>query len=78
MVTLGEFLVELLVNVGELISIILFDVIASGPLSAISGIVGGLFIGAAVAVLGYLALGALGESISRAVGPLGRAPPQQD
>ena len=78
MVTLGEFLVELLVNVGQLISIILFDVIASDPLSAISGIIGGLLITGAVAVLGYLALGALGESISRVVGPLGRAPPQQD
>lgn len=78
MVTLGELVVELLVNVGQLISIFLFDVLASDPLSAISLLIGGALTTAAIVALGYLALGALATSISRAVGPLGRAPPQQE
>lgn len=78
MVTLGEIIVELLVNIGQLASIFVFDVLLSDPLSAISLLVGGALTGAAVVFLGYLALGALGEAISRKTGQLGRAPPQQE
>jgi hypothetical protein len=78
MATLGELIVTLLVNIGELFSIFIFDILVTDPLSAISMLVGGLFTGAAVAGLGYLAAGALAEAISRRIGPLARAPPQQE
>lgn len=78
MVSLGELIVTLLVNIGELFSIFIFDILVTDPLSAISMLIGGLFTGAAVAGLGYLAVGALAEAISRRIGPLARAPPQQE
>jgi hypothetical protein len=78
MATLGELIVTLLVNIGELFSIFIFDILVTDPLSAISMLIGGLFTGAAVAGLGYLAAGALAEAISQRIGPLARAPPQQE
>lgn len=77
MVSLGELIVELLVNTGELISTFVFEVLVSDPLSAVSLLIGGLFTAVPIVVMGYLVLGALGDAISRRVGSLGRAPPQQ-
>jgi hypothetical protein len=60
MVTPAEFVLELLSNVVELL-VIFVDKVVLGvdPLTAISWIAGQVLIVGAVAVLGYLALGAL-------------------
>jgi hypothetical protein len=60
MVTVIDFVVQLLTSVVSLVEIFLADVLLGvDPITAISFLVGAGLTTAAVAVLGYLALGAL-------------------
>ena len=60
MVTVIDFVVQLLTSVVSLVEIFLTDVLLGvDPITAISFLVGAGLTTAAVAVLGYLALGAL-------------------
>ena len=60
MVTVIEFVVQLVTSVRDLIVIFVRDVALADPLSFVSFLFGALFVGGASAVMGYLALGALG------------------
>lgn len=64
MITPAEFILELLSNVVELLVIFVQEVVLGvDPLTAISWVVGQAIIVAAVAALGYLALGALAAEV---------------
>ena len=68
MVTIFDFLVEILSNVFELARIFLFDVIVNDPLSLISWVVGAIIIAFSMGLMAYLALGALGELVGGSAG----------
>ncbi|WP_144905292.1 hypothetical protein [Halobellus captivus] len=60
MVTVIDFVAELLTSIVGLVQIFLFDVLLGvDPITALSFLVGGALTTAAVAFFGYLALGAL-------------------
>jgi len=60
MVTLVDFVVQLLVSVVELVGIFLFDILLGvDPLTAVSFLIGGGLTTAAVVGFGYLAAGAV-------------------
>ena len=62
MVTVTEFIVQLLTSVVELIQVFLFEVIVGGdPLSIVAIISGSIFIGVASLYFGYLVLGAVAD-----------------
>jgi len=64
MITPAEFILELLSNVVELLVIFVQEVVLGvDPLTAVSWVVGQAIIVAAVAALGYLALGALAAEL---------------
>ncbi|MFC7135670.1 hypothetical protein [Halobaculum litoreum] len=60
MVTVTDFVIELVTSVIDLIVIFVTEVALRDPLAFVSFLFGALFVGGASAVLGYLALGALG------------------
>ena len=68
MVTILDFVVEILSNVVELARIFLFDVIVNDPLSLISWVTGALIMAFTMGLMAYLALGALGELVGGAMG----------
>lgn len=68
MVSLGEFIVQLLMSIVELLVTFITDVLLSSPISAILLIVGGLLIGGASLVVLYLALGALAKLFGGFIG----------
>jgi hypothetical protein len=60
MVTVVDFVVQLIVSVVDLVRIFLLDVLLGvDPLTAVSFLIGGGLTTAAVAALGYLAVGAV-------------------
>lgn len=68
MVTILDFVAEILGNVFELARIFLFDVIANDPLSLVSWVVGAVIMAFTVGLMAYLALGALGELLGGSTG----------
>ena len=68
MVTIFDFVVEILGNVVELARIFLFDVIVNDPLSLVSWLVGAVLIAFSMGLMAYLALGALGELVGGSTG----------
>ncbi|WP_435062107.1 hypothetical protein [Halobaculum sp. EA56] len=60
MVTVIDFVVRLVTSAVDLIVIFVTDVALRDPLAFVSFLFGALFVGGASAVMGYLALGALG------------------
>lgn len=60
MVTVIDFIIELVTSAIDLIVIFITEVALRDPLAFVSFLFGALFVGGASAVLGYLALGALG------------------
>lgn len=68
MVTIGEFVVELLQSIVQLILTMVVDVLLSGPVSAILLLVGGVFVGGASLLMLYLALGAVARELGGAIG----------
>lgn len=63
MVTIVDFVVELVLSTVELLRIFLFDVALADPLSFVSFLTGAAVIGVTMAAGGYLALGALAEAV---------------
>jgi hypothetical protein len=81
MVTVFEFVVELLVSGIDLTRIFIFDVLLRSPfdpLAAISFLIGAVLTLFSVAFFGYLVLGAVASLFSGSFGSLGRAPPQRE
>lgn len=73
MITPVEFVLELLNNVVELLVIFIERVFLSvDPLTAIVGVVGQVMLVGAVAVLGYLALGALAAELGVELPTIGK------
>lgn len=63
MVTVVDFVVELVLSTVELLQIFVFDVALADPLSFVSFLAGSVVIGITMAAGGYLALGALAEAV---------------
>lgn len=78
MVTPGELTAESLVIIGQMDSSLVSDIVLTRPLSAISLLIGVILTVFPMVVLGYLALGALGDAISRNLGSIGRTPPRRE
>ena len=68
MVTLFDFVAEILGNVFELARIFLLDVIVNDPLSLVSWVVGAVIMAFTIGLMAYLALGALGELFGGSTG----------
>ena len=65
MVTVIDFVAQLLVSVVDLVRIFLFEVLLGvDPITAVSFLVGGALTTATVAYFGYLALGALANHLT--------------
>ena len=60
MVTVTDFVIDLVTSAIDLIVIFVTEVALRDPLAFVSFLFGALFVGGASAVMGYLALGALG------------------
>lgn len=74
MVTVIDFVTRLLDSVVELTIIFFRDVALRDPLSFVAFLAGAAFVTASVAVLGYLALGAVGREVGL-VTPTPNRPP---
>ena len=68
MVTILDFVAEVLGNVVELTRIFLFDVIANDPFALVSWLVGAAILAFTMGLMAYLALGALGELVGGSTG----------
>jgi hypothetical protein len=77
MTTLVAFIVELLTSTVQLVFAFV-DIMLIDPLSAISFVVGQVFLLGASAALGYLALGALADLVGDTVSLPSGGPPQQE
>jgi len=79
MVTLTDFVVELLGSFLRLFVIFFTEVAFRDPLSFVAFVTGALLVLVSVGVLGYLTLGALVDLVTSddGDGTIGRAPPQQ-
>jgi hypothetical protein len=75
MVTLTEFVVELLASVVDLVVIFVTEVFLNDPIGAVVFLVGAGLTTASVAVFGYLALGAALDAVGVGIGSPGRTPP---
>ncbi|MDS0294019.1 hypothetical protein [Halogeometricum luteum] len=65
MVTVIDFVVELLLSVLDLVTTFLFDIFLSGdPLTALSFLIGAAFVGVSSLVFGYLVLGAAVNAVT--------------
>lgn len=82
MVTVLDFIARLVGSVFELVVIFVLDVALADPLSFVSFAIGAALTTFSVAVLGYLALGALADAVVPGGGSdsdtIGRAPPQRE
>lgn len=79
MVSVTEFIVQLLTSVVDLVRIFLFDVVGGGdPLSIFAFVSGSIFVGISVAFFGYLVLGAVAELFGGAISFEAGKPPQQE
>ncbi|SFK59800.1 hypothetical protein SAMN04487950_0101 [Halogranum rubrum] len=80
MVTVTEFIVQLLTSVAELIQIFLFDVVIAGgdPLQIVAFVSGSIFIGVASLYFTYLLLGAVAELFGGLFSFETGQPPQQE
>ena len=68
MVTILDFVVEILSNVFELARIFLFDVIVNDPLSLVSWVIGAIILAFTMGLMAYLAFGALGDLVGGSIG----------
>ena len=68
MVTIFEFVAEILGNVVEVTRIFLLDVAFNDPLSLVSWLVGAILIAFSMGLMAYLALGALAELVGGSTG----------
>jgi hypothetical protein len=80
MVSVTEFIVQLLTSVVDMVRIFLFDVILAGgdPLQIVSIVSGTVFIGISVVFFGYLVLGAIGNLFGGAFSFEAGKPPQRE
>lgn len=80
MVTVTEFIVQLLTSLVELVQTFLFDVLLANPdpLQFISFLAGAVFVVVPSVALGYLVLGAIGELFGGAIDLSAGGPPQQE
>jgi hypothetical protein len=72
MVTLLEFLGELVTSAIRLVVIIVVDVVLRDPLSFVAGLLGGLLIGLSVLFVGYLVLGMVVDLLGASMWSPGR------
>lgn len=68
MVTVFDFVAEILGNVFELARIFLFDVIVNDPLSLVSWVVGAVIMAFTMGLMAYLAFGALADLVGGSMG----------
>ena len=68
MVTILDFVGEILSNVVEITRLFLFDIALNDPLSLISWLTGALIMAFTMGLMAYLALGALGELVGGSIG----------
>lgn len=80
MVSVTEFVVQLLTSIVDMIRIFTFDVVIAGgdPLQIVSIISGTIFIAVSVGYFGYLVAGAVGELFGDAFSFEAGQPPQQE
>ncbi len=78
MVTVVDFVVQLLVSVFDLVRIFLLEVLLGvDPLTAVSFLVGAGLTTAAIAVFGYLAVGALLNQLTGSGASARDSPPEE-
>jgi hypothetical protein len=80
MVSVTEFIVQLLTSIVDMIRIFTFDVVLAGgdPLQIVSIVSGTIFIGVAVAYFAYLLFGAVGNLFGGAFSFEAGKPPQRE
>jgi uncharacterized membrane protein YraQ (UPF0718 family) len=77
MVSLFEFLVEVLASTVRLVVFVLTEVALRDPLAFVSAAVGGLIIAGTVGFFAYLVFGAALAELGIDVGSPGRTPPRE-